>query len=77
MPLPRIVIVGAGFGGLSAAKGLAGVSAEESVFIDNSNDNLVAPSALGFKTIFHDDEKNDIEALLRNFKTLGVFAGDA
>ena len=55
----------------------AGVSAEESVFIDNSKDNLVAPSALGFKTIFHDDEKNDIEALLRNFKTLGVLAGNA
>ena len=54
-----------------------GMSAEESVFVDNSKDNLVAPNALGIKTIFHDDEKNDIEALLRNFKTLGVLAGNA
>jgi HAD superfamily hydrolase (TIGR01549 family) len=55
----------------------AGMSAEESVFVDNNKDNLVAPAALGIKTIFHDDEKNDIEALLRNFKTLGVLAGNA
>jgi HAD superfamily hydrolase (TIGR01549 family) len=54
-----------------------GMSAEESVFVDNCKDNLVAPTALGIKTIFHDDEKNDIEALLRNLKTLGVFAGNA
>jgi HAD superfamily hydrolase (TIGR01509 family) len=54
-----------------------GVRAEESVFVDNSEDNLVAPSALGINTIFHDDEKNDIDALLSNFKTLGVLAGNA
>lgn len=55
----------------------AGVSAEESVFVDNRKENLVAPGALGIKTIFHDDEKNDIEALLENFKSLGILAGDA
>ena len=53
------------------------VSPEESVFVDNNKANLLAPSALGIKSIFHDDEKNDIEALLRVFKTLGVLACDA
>ena len=42
----------------------ASVKAEESVFIDNSRKNLVAPGALGFKTLFHDDEANDIPALV-------------
>jgi FMN phosphatase YigB (HAD superfamily) len=54
-----------------------GVSAEESIFIDNSKDNLIAPNALGFNTIFHDDEKNDIAGLLRSFRTLGVLADNA
>ena len=56
---------------------LAGVSAEEAVFIDNSKDNLVAPSALGIKTVFHDDEKNDIEALSETLKAFGMLAKDA
>jgi HAD superfamily hydrolase (TIGR01509 family) len=55
----------------------AGVSPEESVFIDNNKDNLEAPHALGIKTIFHDDDKNDIPALLRSLETLGVHARDA
>ena len=55
----------------------AGVSPEEAVFIDNNRDNLVAPRGLGMKTIFHDDEKNDIDALLKNLKTLGVSVIDA
>ena len=54
----------------------AGVSVEEAVFVDNNKDNLVAPSALGIKTVFHDDEKNDIAALFETFKRLGVLAGD-
>ena len=41
------------------------IRAEESVFIDNSRQNLAAPLALGMKTIFHDDEQNDVEALTR------------
>jgi putative hydrolase of the HAD superfamily len=53
------------------------VSPEESVFIDNNRGNLIAPSALGLKTIFHDDEKNDIAALVSTLKTLGVVAGNA
>lgn len=56
---------------------LAGVSPEEAVFIDNSKDNLAAPRGLGIKTIFHDDEKNDFQVLLRSLETLGVRAGNA
>lgn len=54
----------------------AGVSAEESVFVDNNKDNLVAPSALGIKTIFHDDEKNDIDALCKTLKRFGMLTND-
>lgn len=53
-----------------------GEGAEEAVFIDNNRDNLAAPRALGLKTVFHDDEKNDIGALLRSLKILGVRAID-
>jgi len=56
---------------------VAGVSAKETVFIDNSEDNLVAPGALGFKTFFHDDEKNDIAALSAALRELGLLARDA
>lgn len=48
------------------------VRAEESVFVDNNKENLVAPGALGIKTVFHDDEKNDIAALLGTLDSLGV-----
>jgi len=41
-PLPRIVIVGAGFGGLSAARGLAGAAAEVTL-IDRENHHLFQP----------------------------------
>jgi HAD superfamily hydrolase (TIGR01509 family) len=44
----------------------------ECVFIDNSLDNLVAPAALGIKTIFFDDAKNDIDALVEALRLLGV-----
>jgi HAD superfamily hydrolase (TIGR01509 family) len=54
-----------------------GVSPEEAVYIDNNLDNLAVPRALGMKTIFHDDEKNDVDALLKNLKTLGLNAIDA
>ncbi|WP_422000402.1 NAD(P)/FAD-dependent oxidoreductase [Reyranella sp.] len=42
MPRPRIVIVGAGFGGLSAAHGLAGADADVTV-IDRRNYHLFQP----------------------------------
>ena len=55
----------------------AGVRADEAVFIDNSNDNLVAAEALGMRTCFHDDEENDIAALVRQLRRIGVVVGDA
>ncbi|MGH8130466.1 MAG: FAD-dependent oxidoreductase, partial [Steroidobacteraceae bacterium] len=42
MILPRIVIVGAGFGGLAAAQGLARVDAEITL-IDRQNHHLFQP----------------------------------
>ncbi|MBV7337291.1 HAD hydrolase-like protein [Chloroflexi bacterium TSY] len=51
---------------------LANTKAEESVFIDNNRSNLAVPTALGFKTIFHDDEKNDVERLMRILVNIGV-----
>ena len=55
----------------------AAVSAEESVFIDNNRGNLIAASGLGIEVIFHDDEKNEIDALVKNLKALGVVVGNA
>lgn len=55
----------------------AGARPQEAVFIDNNYENLAAPNALGIQTIFHDDETNDIDALLRHLQALGVRAGDA
>ena len=60
-----------------AALRSAGVRANEAVFIDNNKDNLVAPEALGMKVCFHDDEANDIEALVKKLKEIGVVVGDA
>ena len=39
---PRVVIVGAGFGGLAAARGLAGVPVDVTI-IDRTNHNLFQP----------------------------------
>jgi len=43
----------------------SGVRPEDSVFIDNTRSNLIAPAALGMKTIYFDDEKNDVAGLAR------------
>ena len=43
----------------------AGVDPDESVFIDNTPSNLVAAAALGMKTVYFDDEKNDVAGLAR------------
>ncbi|CAM2178593.1 haloacid dehalogenase [Burkholderia cepacia] len=45
-----------------------GIGPEESIFIDNNRENLIAPSALGMGTIFHDDEKNDVEKLIETLR---------
>jgi putative hydrolase of the HAD superfamily len=43
----------------------ANVSAEEAVFIDNSRANLIAAADVGIRTIYFDDETNDVPALRR------------
>lgn len=43
----------------------AGVDAPDSIFIDNAPGNLVAPAALGMKTVHFDDERNDVAGLAR------------
>jgi len=50
----------------------AGAVPEESIFIDNSEANLVMARALGMHAIFHDDEKNDIGALTAQLERLGA-----
>jgi len=40
-----------------------GVDPEESIFIDNTASNLVAPAAIGMKTVYFDDERNDVAGL--------------
>lgn len=35
----------------------------EAIFIDNTRKNLVAPSGIGMKTLYFDDETNDVKAL--------------
>lgn len=47
----------------------------ESIFIDNSEDNLVAARALGMHVVFH-DEKNDIASLVRQLDLLGIRIDD-
>jgi FMN phosphatase YigB (HAD superfamily) len=37
---------------------------EESLFIDNNPENLIAPKALGMGVILHDDEENDVGKLV-------------
>ncbi|MBU0589132.1 MAG: HAD-IA family hydrolase [Gammaproteobacteria bacterium] len=54
-----------------------GVKASEAVFIDNNKENLMVPSALGMKTCFHDDERNDVQVLVKLLQELGVAIGDA
>ena len=49
-----------------------GLEAGTCVFIDNHATNLAIPSALGMRTIFHDDEKNDIAGLVETLAALGV-----
>ena len=47
------------------AVGCLGVRSEACLFIDNDESNLVAPAALGMKTVYFDHDKNDVAALAR------------
>ena len=55
----------------------AAVAPRESIFIDNSEANLRAARALGMHGVFHDDAKNDVEALGRQLEALGARIGDS
>lgn len=61
----------------SALRYLA-IAPHESVFIDNSEGNLVAPAALGMHTIYFDDEKNDLSGLIATLRnSYGVAVASA
>ena len=45
---------------------------EEAVFIDNTPKSLEIPKSMGFKTIHHDDKKNDLSFLIEELKKLGI-----
>lgn len=47
---------------------------EECIFIDNNPDNLMAPKAIGIKTIYFDDAKQDFKALLTELRAHGAVA---
>lgn len=54
------------------ALGFAQAKPEECIFIDNEPANLIAPNALGFQTIFHDDAHNDVDQLMQYLISVGV-----
>ncbi len=41
----------------------ASCAADECIFIDNYEKNLIVPAKMGFKTYFHDHHKNDVVSL--------------
>lgn len=47
-------------------------TANECVFIDNDQKNLIVPAELGFHTFWHDHEKNDLTPLLEELKKLEI-----
>lgn len=54
-----------------------GIAPEESVFIDNTPDNLAAPRALGMHAIHFDDARNDLAALIATLTgTYGIRLAD-
>ena len=57
--------------------GQLGVKPDECIFIDNSRENLIAPSSLGIKTIYFDDEKQDFKALHTELRVHGAIASAA
>ena len=55
-----------------------GVDPEDIVFIDNTPSNLVAASTIGIKTVFFDDERNDVAGLARFLRDqFGLSTGGA
>ena len=50
----------------------AGCKPDEAFFIDNQQRNLVTPGQMGMKTYWHDDKKNDLDALYAALRETGV-----
>ncbi|ULU24578.1 HAD-IA family hydrolase [Dyella terrae] len=57
-----------------SAMSRASVAPEECIFIDNSEPNVAMARTLGMHAIFHDDGKNDIDALAKELRRLGARA---
>lgn len=55
-----------------AALRKAACKADETVFIDNQEKNLVTPAKMGMRIYWHDDEKNDVSALRATLRDFGV-----
>lgn len=55
-----------------AALRKAACYADEAIFIDNQEKNLVTPSKMGMKIYRHDDTKNDLSALRTALRDWGV-----
>lgn len=51
---------------------LAKCRADECVFIDNNESNLIVPGKLDWKTIFYDDKENNVEFLIQQLERIGV-----
>ena len=60
------------------ALGHLGVAPSESVFIDNTEENLIAANTLGMKTVYFDDEESNVQALADTLKeTYGLLIPSA
>src|SRR5260370_7192121 len=77
MPQPRIIIVGAGFGGLAAAKALKNTPAEITL-IDRTNHHLFQPLLYQVATAVLTPSQiaTPIRSILRNQKSVTVILGE-
>src|SRR5882724_2884910 len=77
MSQPRIIIVGGGFGGLAAAKGLRNTSAQV-ILIDRTNHHLFQPLLYQVATtaLMHGQIGTPIRGILRNQKNASVIMGE-
>lgn len=48
------------------------IEPEESIFIDNHENNLIIPKEMGIKTIYFNDEKKDMNKLINEIKEYGI-----
>ena len=74
---PRVVIVGAGFGGLTAARGLAGCGADI-LLIDRENHHLFQPLLYQVATaaLAESDIATPVRAILRHARDITVLMGE-